>query len=67
MKTLSNSATIINRDGYVTERGVTVIRHDETKDRVATIQIARTEHRVDDLVITDDRIVSKRAGWEVVL
>lgn len=67
MKTLSTSAIITDSNGYITDRGVTVVEHPETSDRCATIQINRTEHRADDLVISADKITSKLAGWDVAL
>lgn len=67
MKTLSNKATLINRDGYIEARGLTVVAHPATATTVASIQVGRTEHRVDDLEVSTDRIRSKLAGWEAVL
>jgi hypothetical protein len=67
MNTLSTAAKIINTQGNVEARGVTVIAHDATATRCATIQINATEHRADECDITETTIKHKFAGWVVTL
>ena len=66
-KILSTDATLINSDGLIGGHGLTVISYPETAEEVAQVRIRSTMHRADDLDITDDRIVSKLAGWEIAL
>ena len=66
-KILSTDAILINSDGLIGGHGLTVISYPETAEEAAQVRIRSTMHRADDLYITDDRIVSKLAGWEIAL
>jgi predicted nuclease with RNAse H fold len=67
MKTLSRTARLYDRSGYLQKSGVTVIEHPETDKLAAIISVNGAEHRRDDLEVAADRIRHKSAGWEVVL
>lgn len=64
---LSTSALVLSADGFIQERGVTVISWPETVTTCEIISIGEGQHRADDLIVTVDRITSKIAGWEVAL
>ncbi len=61
MKTLSDSATCYDNQGYQTQSGITVIDHG------GTIQIGATLHNKDDLTFADQEIESNMAKWRIVL
>lgn len=67
MTILSSSATLIDNDGHVAARDLTVAEYPATPDRCATIAIGSSEHSRDDLVVTNSSITSRVAGWEVSL
>lgn len=63
MKTITTNGTLINGDGYIAARGVTVIDHGDT------ISIGRSEYPKHELIIGDEEIVTKTAdpAWKVIL
>ena len=61
MKTLSTTATVINREGYIQNEGVEVCDHGNT------ISIGSTKHNKCDLVIGTTVISSEISGWSVLL
>lgn len=61
MKVISCKATILDREGYITQQGVTVI------DAGDIIGIGACTYPRHELEISAERIVSKIAGWEVAL
>lgn len=61
MKTIAESATILNAEGYITARGVSVIDLGDTLI-IGVIPFPKFE-----LEISDNCITSKNAGWAVIL
>lgn len=68
-ETLSTNATVIDANGMIVDRGLTVllINEPEYGDMDSRYVIGRTEHRESDIIRDGDTLTSLAAGWTVQL
>lgn len=67
--TLSTNANVYDRDGQMTQSGVTVIQIDEPKhsSNDSRIVIGNTSHALQDIEQDGDTLTSLAASWTVKL